>query len=54
MVDDGIVASLDSLTAKRNLLNHFYQAWSAERLPFQRRRNYAVQYYHHLAAFSAT
>jgi pyrroloquinoline-quinone synthase len=50
--DDGIVASLDSLTAEMSLLNHpFYQAWSAGRLPLQRLRNYAVQYYPHVAAF---
>jgi len=50
--DDGIVASLDSLTAEMSLLNHsFYQEWTAGRLPVQRLHNYAVQYYHHVAAF---
>jgi pyrroloquinoline-quinone synthase len=47
-----ILASLDSLTAEMNLLNHpFYQEWTAGKLPVQRLRNYAVQYYHHVAAF---
>jgi pyrroloquinoline-quinone synthase len=46
------VASLDSLTAEMSLLDHpFYQEWTAGRLPLQRLRSYAVQYYHHIAAF---
>jgi pyrroloquinoline-quinone synthase len=50
--DDAIVTSLDRLTAKMSLLSHpFYQDWTAGRLPLQRLRNYAVQYYHHVAAF---
>jgi pyrroloquinoline-quinone synthase len=50
--DDGIVASLDALTAEMSLLNHpFYQDWTAGRLPLQRLRNYAVHYYQHVAAF---
>src|SRR5216683_3238804 len=49
---NGIVASLDSLAAEMSLLNHpFYQEWTAGNLPVQRLRNYAVQYYHHVAAF---
>ena len=48
-----VVASLDSLTAEMNLLNHpFYQEWTVGKLPVQRLQNYAVQYYHHVAAFS--
>jgi pyrroloquinoline-quinone synthase len=47
-----VVASLDSLTAEMNLLNHpFYQEWTVGKLPLQRLQNYAVQYYHHVAAF---
>ncbi len=35
-----------------NLLNHpFYQGWTAGKLPLQRLHTYAVQYYHHVAAF---
>ncbi|MBV8454475.1 MAG: CADD family putative folate metabolism protein [Deltaproteobacteria bacterium] len=47
-----IVASLDSLTAEMNLLRHpFYLQWTCGKLPVSRLRNYAVQYYHHVAAF---
>ena len=47
-----VIASLDSLTAEMNLLNHpFYKEWTAGKLPLQRLHNYAVQYYHHVAAF---
>jgi pyrroloquinoline-quinone synthase len=47
-----IVASLDSLTAEMNLLKHpFYLQWTCGKLPISRLRNYAVQYYHHVAAF---
>ena len=52
LLGNEILASLDSLTAEMNLLNHpFYQEWTAGKLPVQRLRNYAVQYYHHVAAF---
>jgi pyrroloquinoline-quinone synthase len=47
-----IVASLDSLTAEMNLLKHpFYLQWTYGKLPVSRLRNYAVQYYYHVAAF---
>jgi pyrroloquinoline-quinone synthase len=50
-----VVALLDSLTAEMNLLNHpFYQEWTVGKLPLQRLQNYAVQYYHHVAASRAT
>jgi pyrroloquinoline-quinone synthase len=46
------LASLDSLTREMNLLNHpFYQEWTAGALSLERLRNYAAQYYRHVAAF---
>lgn len=47
-----VVATLDSMIAERSLLKHpFYQAWSAGTLSIERLRNYAVEYYPHVAAF---
>jgi pyrroloquinoline-quinone synthase len=49
---NAIIAALDSLTAEMSLLKHpFYQQWTAGTLPLERLRNYAVQYYQHVAAF---
>jgi pyrroloquinoline-quinone synthase len=46
------IASLNSLSAEMSLLKHpFYQAWTAGTLTADRLRNYAVQYYQHVAAF---
>ncbi len=46
------IASLDSLGAEMSLLQHpFYQQWTAGTLSAQRLRNYAIQYYRHVAAF---
>src|SRR3984957_4870146 len=46
------IASLDRLSAELSLLKHpFYQAWTAGTLSADRLRNYAVQYYQHVAAF---
>ena len=46
------IAALDSLSAEMSLLKHpFYQQWTAGTLPPERLRNYAVQYYRHVAAF---
>jgi pyrroloquinoline-quinone synthase len=46
------IASLNSLSAELSLLKHpFYQAWTAGTLTADRLRNYAVQYYQHVAAF---
>lgn len=46
------IASLNLLAAKMSLLQHpFYQAWTAGTLTADRLRNYAVQYYRHVAAF---
>jgi pyrroloquinoline-quinone synthase len=47
-----LIASLDALAAEMTPLKHpFYQAWTAGTLSFQRLRDYAVQYYPHVAAF---
>jgi pyrroloquinoline-quinone synthase len=49
---NAIIAVLDSLTAEMSLLKHpFYQQWTAGTLPLARLRNYAIQYYQHVAAF---
>jgi pyrroloquinoline-quinone synthase len=46
------VTSLDALGAEMSLLKHpFYQEWTAGTLSAQRLRNYAIQYYPHIAAF---
>lgn len=46
------VASLDSLAWEFSLLKHpFYQQWTAGELTLERLRNYAAQYYRHVAAF---
>jgi pyrroloquinoline-quinone synthase len=47
-----VIASLDSLASELSLLKHpFYQEWAAGKLSRQRLRNYAAQYYPHVAAF---
>jgi pyrroloquinoline-quinone synthase len=47
-----VVASLDSMAADFSLLKHpFYQQWTAGELSSERLRNYATQYYRHVAAF---
>src|SRR5579863_5634943 len=46
------IASLNSLGAEMSLLKHpFYQQWTAGTLSAERLRNYAIQYYPHVAAF---
>lgn len=46
------VAALAALGTEMSLLKHpFYQQWSAGTLPIERLRNYAIQYYRHVAAF---
>ena len=46
------IASLDVLTIEMSLLKHpFYQEWTAGALSLERLRNYAAQYYRHVAAF---
>ncbi len=50
--DNETVAALDALGAEMSLLKHpFYQQWSAGTLSAERLRNYAIQYYRHVAAF---
>jgi pyrroloquinoline-quinone synthase len=47
-----VIATLNEMIAERNLLKHpFYQAWTAGALSIERLRNYAVNYYPHVAAF---
>lgn len=46
------IASLKTLAAEMSLLKHpFYQQWTAGTLSAQRLRNYAIQYYRHVATF---
>jgi len=47
-----IIARLDAMVEEQSLLKHpFYQAWTAGELSRERLREYAVQYYPHVAAF---
>ena len=47
-----LIAALDALAAERSPLQHpFYLAWTAGTLSMSRLREYAVQYYIHVAAF---
>jgi len=47
-----VIATLNEMIAKRSLLEHpFYRAWTTGELPIERLRNYAVNYYPHVAAF---
>ncbi|HLH04835.1 MAG TPA: CADD family putative folate metabolism protein [Bryobacteraceae bacterium] len=47
-----VLAQLDSRIEARHLLKHpFYQAWSAGTLSREALRDYAAQYYKHVAAF---
>jgi pyrroloquinoline-quinone synthase len=47
-----LITSLDSLAAEMSPLKHpFYQAWTAGTLALSRLRDYAIQYYPHVAAF---
>ncbi|WP_446744871.1 CADD family putative folate metabolism protein [Silvibacterium acidisoli] len=47
-----ILDSLDARIASQHLLQHpFYQAWSRGELSMDALRDYATQYYHHVAAF---
>lgn len=47
-----ILEHIESRIAERNLLLHpFYQAWTRGELPRPALRDYARQYYHHVAAF---
>jgi pyrroloquinoline-quinone synthase len=47
-----IVQDIDARVARQHLLQHpFYQAWSRGELSMDALRDYAAQYYHHVAAF---
>ena len=47
-----IVREIDARVARQHLLKHpFYQAWSRGELSMEALRDYATQYYHHVAAF---
>lgn len=46
------IQEIDASVAGKHLLNHpFYQAWSRGELSLDALRDYAAQYYHHVAAF---
>jgi pyrroloquinoline-quinone synthase len=47
-----VVREIDTRVAAQHLLQHpFYQAWSRGELSLEALRDYATQYYHHVAAF---
>lgn len=47
-----IVEEIDARVARQHLLQHpFYQAWSRGELTLEALRDYATQYYQHVAAF---
>jgi pyrroloquinoline-quinone synthase len=47
-----VSAAIDAKVAERAMLKHpFYQAWTEGRLPLDRLRGYARQYFHHVEAF---
>jgi pyrroloquinoline-quinone synthase len=52
VADAPVVAAIDARVAAQHLLQHpFYQAWSRGELSLDALRDYATQYYHHVAAF---
>jgi pyrroloquinoline-quinone synthase len=47
-----VLDAIDARVARQHLLNHpLYQAWSRGELSLEALRDYAAQYYHHVAAF---
>ncbi len=49
---NSIIETLDAQVAAKHLLTHpFYQAWTRGELSLDALRDYAAQYYHHVAAF---
>ncbi|MBV8437371.1 MAG: CADD family putative folate metabolism protein [Silvibacterium sp.] len=47
-----VLGEIDARVASQHLLDHpFYQAWSRGELSLEALRDYATQYYHHVAAF---
>ena len=52
VVQEPIIQQIDARVARQHLLQHpFYQAWSRGELSLDALRDYAAQYYHHVAAF---
>lgn len=52
VVEALVVQEIDARVARQHLLQHpFYQAWSRGELSLDALRDYATQYYHHVAAF---
>jgi pyrroloquinoline-quinone synthase len=51
-IQNSILQDIDARVAAQHLLQHpFYKAWSRGELTLDALRDYAVQYYHHVAAF---
>src|SRR6201987_723672 len=47
-----VLGEIDARVAGQHLLQHpFYKAWSRGELSLEALRDYATQYYHHVAAF---
>src|SRR5271170_4551124 len=52
VLNASIIDEIDTRIARQHLLQHpFYQAWSRGELSLDALRDYAAQYYHHVAAF---
>ena len=52
VIQNSIIQEIDARVAAQHLLQHpFYQAWSRGELSLDALRDYAAQYYHHVAAF---
>jgi pyrroloquinoline-quinone synthase len=52
MSDVTVSTAIDAKVSERAMLRHpFYQAWTEGRLPLDRLRAYARQYFHHVEAF---
>jgi pyrroloquinoline-quinone synthase len=52
VLDAPVVQEIDERVSRQHLLEHpFYQAWSRGELSLDALRDYAAQYYHHVAAF---
>lgn len=51
-MSQSVIEAIDARVARQHLLQHpFYQAWSRGELSLDALRDYAAQYYHHVAAF---
>ena len=52
IIASNAIAAIDSRIAERGLLRHpFYQSWTKGELDLPTLRDYAMQYYQHVAAF---